>query len=320
MVLSYRTWVAGLKFLGLGVLCLSSAETLSQIRYDQPISQYTSYWSGSASKVSCVLSYAIDGYGRADFTMLSGPQKRLSLELFPLVGIGQKAQMRVISAPPAWRHGGEELELGRIDIFPGFNPFLGDSVSWRVLTSLDQGLEILFPFADKKRYPRDTVVPVISPMGFQQEFSKFQECSAQLLDVAYGDVAMNAYLFKENTLDLQPLSRAALDKQILYLTNDKSINNISILAFAFERGSNEANQALAMQRANFLKQEFVNAGFNADNISTQTYDDAGSSTVLKEDRVFGARAIVRLYRDDTLIDPNREALMPDIGMPGAKLP
>lgn len=317
MRLSLRT-VAGLIVL----ISLTGSVSVAQMRFSQSISSHETQWSGTSSKVSCVLSYAITDYGRADFVMLSGVKKRLSLEIFPQVPLASRSSMRIVAAPPAWRHGGEERELGRIDLYKSFNPFVGDSVAWRALTALDEGMEILLPYRDRLRYPTQLVVPALSPIAFNAAYQDFLKCTGELIDIAFEDVSMNAVLFRENGTELLPVSRRDLDAQILYLQNDKAVNHVDILAFAYERATREENQALANERATALKQLFMNAGVPEAQITTRTYEDVheAGSAVMPEERRYSARAVITLGRDVTLIDPVREAQMPDVGMPGASLP
>ena len=145
---------AGLLGLTLAALCAAYVAgmptAMGQVRYEASLSDTNAKdWSTTSSRISCVLSSRINGYGRADFVLLSGAQRRLSLELFPSVEISSRSKMRIISAPPEWRPEGNEKEIGEIDLYRGFRPFVGDSVSWAMLRELHTGQRVLFPYLSK---------------------------------------------------------------------------------------------------------------------------------------------------------------------------
>ncbi len=288
----------------------------AQVRFEAPLDQSAhQLWSVQSSPISCVLSYAFPEYGRADFTLLSGAQRQLSLELFPMIDISTDSQMRALSAPPAWKYGGEEQELGRIKLYNGFNPFFGQTVSWRILSALAKGNQVMLPFTDTKRLEGETVVPVLSPLGFIKPFDEFMRCQHGLLDYGFQDVQMAALHFVPGETTLTPEAMNTVRRQIAYIKLDEAINRIAVRTFAFERQSRDDNLELAKQRAAVLRKLYTDAGIDAAMITEEAMADRQlrSDDLTQAQRYNAARAVVELSRDPYKINRALELPVPDAG-------
>lgn len=314
---------AGLLGLTLAALCAagalaSASPAMAQVRYEASLSNTEAKdWSTSSSRISCVLSSRIQGYGRADFVLLSGAQRRLSLELFPSVEISSRSKMRIIAAPPEWRPEGNEVEIGEIDLYRGFRPFIGDSVSWAMLRELHKGQRILFPYLVKQPGYDENIVPVLSPMGFAASYRDFLDCSAQLLPFGYADVGFIALMFYDTENRLTPTSDERLHHQIEYAKLDPSINKIIISSFGSGHEDNLDNIQLAKERAETLSKIFVDNGISKDLIEIRTYGDEQLATTgyTISDRQQSSKAIIELQRDPFKVERRLEVDMPDIGAP-----
>lgn len=296
-------------------MCASSA--FAQVRYETSLSDTTAKnWTNISSRISCVLSSHINGYGRADFTLLSGAQRRLSLEIFPTVEIASRNKMRIISAPAEWRPQGEEKLIGQIDLYRGFRPFIGDSVSWAILLELHEGQRIMMPYFNDKRGYSDSIVPVLSPIGFSKPYQEFLDCSANLLPFGYTDVGLVALMFYESENRLTPSSDARLHDQITYAKLDSSINKIIISSFGSGNTDNLDNIALAKKRAESISKIFTDNGISKDLIEIRTYGDEQLATTgyTISERKQSSKAIVELQRDPFKVDRRQEVEMPDIGV------
>lgn len=308
---------AGLISLALAAL-LSATSASANVRYEASISDTQAKdWSTASSRISCVLSSNISGYGRADFTLLSGVKRRLSLEIFPSTQIISRSKMRIISAPPEWRPQGVENEIGEIDLYRGFRPFVGDSVSWSMLRELSNGQRILFPYLSEHPNFVESIVPVLSPMGFAKPYKEFIDCSAQLLPFGYTDVNLVALMFYETENRLTPSSQQRLDQQIEYCKIDTSVNKIIISSFGSGSEDNLDNIDLAKRRGDNIAKIFTDAGINKDIIEIRTYGDEQLATTgyTDSERRQSSKAIVELQRDQFKIDSRTEVEMPDVGVP-----
>lgn len=313
---------AGLLGLTLAALCAAYVAgmptAMGQVRYEASLSDTNAKdWSTTSSRISCVLSSRINGYGRADFVLLSGAQRRLSLELFPSVEISSRSKMRIISAPPEWRPEGNEKEIGEIDLYRGFCPFVGDSVSWAMLRELHTGQRVLFPYLSKQPNYTDTIVPVLSPMGFAKPYKEFLDCSGQLLPYGYADVGFIALMFYDTENRLTPTSDERLHNQIEYAKLDPAISKIIISSFGSGHQDNLDNIQLAKERAETLSRIFQDNGISKDLIEIRTYGDEQLATTgyTISDRQQSSKAVIELQRDPFKVDRRLEVDMPDIGAP-----
>lgn len=313
---------AGLLGLTLAALCAAwvagNSTATAQVRYEASLSNTDAKdWSTSSSRISCVLSSRIQGYGRADFVLLSGAQRRLSLELFPAVEIASRSKMRIIAAPPEWRPEGDEQEIGEIDLYRGFRPFVGDSVSWAMLRELHTGQRILFPYLAKQPNYTESIVPVLSPMGFAKPYKEFLECSSQLLPFGFADVGFIALMFYDTENRLTPTSDERLHHQIEYAKLDPAISKIIISSFGSGHEDNLDNIRLAKERAETLSRIFVENGISKDLIEIRTYGDEQLATTgyTITDRQQSSKAVIELQRDPFKVDRRLEIDMPDIGAP-----
>ncbi len=298
-------------------ILLGAAASQAQLRFEAPLNSSAHHlWSVQASQISCVLSYAFPEYGRADFVLLSGPEKQLSLEIFPLLALDADSQMRAVATPPAWKYNGGEQELGRIKLYRGFNPFFGNTVAWRILGQLSKGNQIMLPFTDTKRLQGETVVPILSPMGFNKPFQHFLNCQNKLLDYGFNDVQMLALHFVEGRTFLNHESDNAIKRQINYIKQDKAISSISVRTFAFEKDNREDNLQLAKERAEALVKIYTDAGIDPKLILQEHIADRqmNSRDLTLQQRRDAARAVITLTRDPYKIDRSHEVSMPDVGV------
>ncbi len=296
---------------------LFSCSATAQIRFEAPLNASAHrLWSQQSSEISCVLSYAFPEYGRADFVMLSGANKQLSLEIFPLLALNSDSQMRAVATPPEWKFNGQEEELARIKLYQGFNPFFGNTAAWRMLGALAKGKQIMLPFTDTKRLRGETVVPILSPLGFNRPFQDFLKCQQQLLDYGFKEVRMVALHFNEGSSELTHEAEHALQQQINYVKQDPSISSITLRTFAFERKLRDDNLALAKERAATLRQRYEAAGVSAALIKEEAIADRQlrADDLTAEQRRNAARAIITLSRDPYKVNRAHEVMIPDIGI------
>lgn len=305
---------------GAWLLALTSLNSAfsAQVRYEASLGDTEAKnWSVTSSKISCLLSYSIPDYGRADFTLLSGTGRQLSFEMFPIVDVGSNGLMSIVSAPPEWRPQGIERNIGEISLYKGFRPFVGNSVSWTMLRELSGGNRILLPYTIDRVTLKETLVPVLSPMGFQSAYDEFNQCSAQLINVGFSDVELIALMFYEKEERLTLNSRDRLKDLIDYALLDPAINKIQISAFGSGNEDDLDNIALAKKRGEAVTKLMTDAGIDGNIIELITYGDEqlATSGYTSTERQQSSKALVRLFRDPFKVDRRAEVDMPDIGVP-----
>lgn len=297
----------------IGIPCIVYA----QVRFDSPFGvKSETQWSNKSSKVQCVLSYAIKDFGRADFTVLSGSEKQYSFELFPLYQINHPAVMRFIEAPNNWQSSGNEKLIGKIDLYKGYNPYVGNTVSLRMLSALNAGKQILMPYTDQQSLPGETIVPAMSSMGFEKPYRDFVTCTNDLIKTSFKDIAMIAVIFEDNSSELIPSFLTNFQRQIEYIKYDEAVNSILIRTFAYGHIDDEENKALAQERADALIKYFADAGINTDMIETEFFfnNSLSPQTEVKTSDMDSRKATIQLGRDEFKVRRDHEIKMPDIGL------
>ncbi len=301
------------------LLALGASSSFAQLRYDVPLNEGShKLWSNQSSRISCVLSHAIIGYGRGDFYITSGRKKKISFELYPNSAVRTDSVMRFLAAPPEWQpSGANEEELGKIKLFTGFNPFVGDTVAFKMLQNLRQGKEILMPYVDDERSNNSTIVPTLSPMGFRQAYEEFYNCEQKLLNMSYPDVQITVIKFEPHQDTIYGSDMEQIKSQITYIQSDEAITSIKIAVFAFGETNNFANKDLAKRRATNLKKIYTDAGIKPEMIKVETYYKENLSLTknqsLEASTIDARKAVITLDRDSNKIKYDLEINMPDVG-------
>ncbi len=301
----------------LSAACLLPAAH-SQIRYSAPIDGTAQkLWSNTNSKLSCVLTHDIPGFGNAEFKTYAGRILKSSMMLHPRLGINDKSVMRFISTKPEWQSGGREILLGKIDLFSGFDPYTGETLAWKVLGALSHGQQILMPYTDSKIAEGQNIIPMISPLGFDKAYQSYLTCQQQLLRVNFSDVQMLPLAFKFREKELTNKSKQQIAQQIEYIKEDKSINGVIIRAYSYDMQTKTENIRMAEDRGEVLRQMYIDAGLNADTVSVVKFN----ALSLPKDRenptpnytVTARNALVSLERDNSLVDKDLDTKVEDVG-------
>lgn len=309
--------IKAFKFLCLG-LAFVSASVFSQIRYQASMDPGArKLWSNQGNQLSCSLIFDIPSYGYANFMTYSGRILHSAMMLYPKLGIGQSSVMRFISTKPEWHSSSSENLLGKIDLYTGFNPYVGPTLHWKLLSELDHGNQILMPYTDNKLALGQNIIPSISPLGFKEGYKKYLQCQEKLLRVNFSDIRLLPLVFKYQSDELTAKSLSLLKEQIEYINADPSVSKITIRAYAYDLEQNADNVNMAKERAENLKTLYTEAGINEKIIeivpfNTLTLNTKESNPVVNES-VTARNALISLERDIAKINKDMEVIVPDVG-------
>lgn len=307
-------------------LCISmflSTCAFASIRYSAPMNEHAhALWSTKVSKLSCSLSYAIPEFGRADFYVSSGREKTISFELFPIVSVGSDSLMRILELSPEWRTEGIEREIGRIKLYKGFNPFVGDTVSRRMLNALYKGLEIAMPYNEKiyatyGNAQGQSIIPTMSPLGFTKKYKEFNECQRGLFPYSFVDVNVVTCVFIPGSDIFVTPSLKSIKDQIEYIKLDESVKAIKISVFTFGQGDTDANKALSQKRVKAIEKLYTDSGIDKNMLTFTEYNNENLATTKRVDekeQIEARKVVVTLERDPVKIKYDKELNMPDIGV------
>ncbi len=299
-------------------MALLSTSAFAQIRYATSITPNAkNLWSTKSNRMTCSLYYEITDYGYANFLTYSGRNLKSALIIHPKLGIGQASVMRFVAAKPDWYSNSKEKLLGKIDLYPGFNPYIGPTLSWKILANLDVGNQILMPYLDDKLASGQNIIPAISPLGFKEAYKKYLSCQEQLIRVNFNDIKMMPLVFKLKSSKLTAKSEQSFNEQLEYLKYDKSISNITIRAYAYDMKVNADNITLAKERAQALKQAYVDIGIDENIIKIVPFNSLTLNTKeenpIADESVTARNAMISLQRDTALINKDLVVEVPDVG-------
>ncbi|MGN0915935.1 MAG: OmpA family protein [Succinivibrio sp.] len=297
---------------------LFSLQSSAQIRYQAPLdSSAKKLWSNESSRIKCSLIFDIPSYGFANFMTYSGRTLRSALTIHPKLGIGQSSYMRFISTKPEWHSASHEQLLGRIALYEGFAPYVGPTLSWKILSELSHGNQILMPYTDSKLASGQNIIPSLSPLGFDEAYKKYLSCQEQLIRVNFNDIKMMPLVFKLRSDELTAKSQDMLNEQLEYLKYDKSIISIVIRAYAYDMEKNADNINLARDRGERIKKAYLDLGINEDIITVVPFNALTLNTKeenpIVDEAPTSRNALITLERDNALINKDMEVNVPDVG-------
>jgi len=247
----------------------------------------------------------------------SGKSLKTALMIYPKLGIGQSSTMRFIASKPDWHASSNEELLGKIALYPGFKPYVGPTLSWKILANLDRGNQIMMPYTDDKLAKGENIIPTLNPLGFKAAFKKYLSCQEQLLRVNFNDIKMMPLVFKLHKDELTAKSQKHFDEQLEYLKYDKSITKVTIRAYAYDMKQNADNIALAKDRAQVLKDAYLKIGIAEDVIEIVPFNSLTLNTKeenpIVDESVTARNALISLERDTALINKDLEVEVPDVG-------
>lgn len=305
------------------LLALLPLTATAQIRYAAPIDETAgTLWSNSDSKLVCMLIHDIPQFGHVDFVTYAGRDIQTSMQVVPKLTVSSDAEMRFISAKPEWQSGGREYLLGRIKLYAGFNPYVGPTIAWKVLSELGNGKQIFMPYTNSLLGMGQLVVPSLSPLGFKGPYNRYINCQHQLLRVNFNDVRMLPLVFRFQSTELTGRSLDRLKQQIDYIKEDKAVNKIVIKAYSYDMRRRDENIRMARDRGEALMKFYTEAGYKEEQIeivpfNALTLPDDSQRGPLTEEDPSARNALVTLSRDSSLINRDLEAKTPDVGADSA---
>ena len=220
-------------------------------------------WEDAQEEGSCSLIQQIEGFGYARF--LYSDRERLSLDFISLEWPSQSGLALLQSEVEVWSHESDPVELGELAVEESASPVrFKRPMSLRALYELEKGKSVKLYFHDWSD-GHDTTVVVVSPLRLRESLQKFRHCTATLESVADKEKSLMAEMsnsahFSTNSAELtQDAIKMLDDFSQKYLEMEHPLP-IVVEAHADERGANEHNNKLSLQRASNVKEYLMQCG------------------------------------------------------------
>ncbi len=220
--------------------------------------EHQAVWRVESSRLNCVLSQNIPGYGKAQFVRQAGGQ--LTLQIQVLNRPRDKGVARVVSAAPAWRHGVESRDLGQVNYSEGRTPFIySEIMARRMLLELQQGMSPTFSYQDWAD-GRDNVQVALSSVNLRPPLETFLECLDKQFVYSFDYVRSSRLSFDFNSSELDSAALKRLDEIALYVKSDPTVKRVLLEGRTDNVGFRRYNKALSKKRTNAVRDYLLKKG------------------------------------------------------------
>ncbi|NIB41943.1 OmpA family protein [Pseudomaricurvus alkylphenolicus] len=256
-----------------------------------------SLWSVDASVFECRMSHDIPFYGDALFKRKAG--ESASFQLSPMQSRFQTGKASLVSRAPLWKPGGDEVNLGWVNVNRGKMPVkMSQQRSERLLAELHAGRELVLTRAPWYGAENSSKV-VLSPVNFQGAYREYLACLGQLLPVNYDQIRRSSIYFPSGN-DILPVSEIRkLDHIGIYVDADKTVKRFYVDGHTDSVGPRGDNLELSQRRAEMVVGLLVERGIPREQITTRWHGErypVASNRTLKG-RALNRRVTVRLEKE-----------------------
>ncbi|MCW8886944.1 MAG: OmpA family protein [Motiliproteus sp.] len=264
------------------------------VTFQAPIDQTD--WKLMTSKFECRLSQPIPDFGTAVFERRAGEQLRFVLDTAQRSLFGRETL--IVAESPAWLPGNANRQIGRVETPASSQIRVDQALANDMLVSLYKGQS---PALTNGRWngTKEPVKVAISSANFQDAYSSYKGCIAELLPVNYKQIARSAVLFPSAQWRLSDATKKRLDLVALYVQTDKTVKAIYVDGHSDNLGRRLANRDLSRKRAEEVTKYLVKVGIDEEMVTTRYHGER--YPVIKnrnnETRTRNRRVTVRLERD-----------------------
>lgn len=251
------------------------------------------------SALACGLEHSIPRYGKVEFNSEAGKNLNLRMQMDMHQLPDDYGVAKIDSVAPRWQPGQTTYELGEMSLYKQFDGELQKNMAWTLLAELEKGRFPTFYYQDWYQ-TKDTVAVALSAVNFQAAYDAFKECISGLLPFSFEDIAYTVLNHQDNSEKLTYSSRQKLSQISQYLAADGDLELVLVNAYTDALGARGPNQELSQQRADEIKQFFVERGIDEQRIETVGHGEdrpvAGNANELS--RAKNRRVVVRLSKQD----------------------
>ncbi len=242
----------------------------------------TSQWRIESSVFACAMTQTIPNFGSAVFFREAGEPLLFYLDSLDT----EMAEGRALltSAPPVWRQGLVEEDIGYVDVARSQRPVVLDETSTRIiLAELFKGR---MPTLTRQTWynEMDSVRVAVSPVNFQRAYQNYQSCVQDLLPVNFGQIERSSVFWSAGQMELDAEDRAMLDDMITYIEADSSVYSIQINGFTDTAGSSRDNLENSRLRAFTVHEYFVNKGIDEAMLETRYFGETEDYLIVRNER------------------------------------
>lgn len=253
-------------------------------------------WQAEGDQFECRLIQPIKTFGGVgQFVRRAG-----ELPTFQLISrerwLGTGAATLVVGAAP-WRPEHRDMPLGQVKVANNDELLLksDNRQAARLLTGLMEGRSPLV--RHRTRQTNEYMEVRLLPARFGQAFREFQQCTTQLLPVNFDQVRYLQLSFANSGIDLGDAARRELDRVLLLIKADPSINSIRLEGHSDNTGNRLTNRDLSRRRAMAVAAYLKGKGIPEGQISVRFHGERYPLVPNSSEANRGKNRRVTLYLD-----------------------
>lgn len=250
------------------------------------------------SPLQCELTHYIPRFGQARFIHRAGEDTKFQIK--PFRSALKQGSVQLVAMAPGWRPGTGTHQIGHVQFRTNDEWVkVGPQQTALMIESLRQGLmpSMLQEDQDQRIEAR---VASISPLRFDEAYSRFQLCEAQLLPVNYDQISNTVLNYASGADTLSVKDKAMLDLIVRYIKADPDVSYVFIDSHTDSRGTRRDNRQLSKNRADMVLNYLIARGLDQEMITSryhgERYPVASNATV--SGRAQNRRVTVRLEKEN----------------------
>ncbi len=239
------------RYLILPSLCLFISLPVAALSF-QPRLEHAQ-WQVEGDQFECRLTQPISKFGAGQFVRRAGEQATFRL-------VSHQRWMRpgsatLLAAASPWQPERTDIDLGKVSVGEGEVSLRSSQLqATRLLNGLLEGRA---PLVRHRTQTNEALEVRLLPVRFGKAYTDYQQCATQLLPVNFDQVKRLQLGFAYSGIDLAEATRVELDRVLLLLKADPSINQIQLDGHSDNSGNRLSNRDLSRRRAlavaNYLK-------------------------------------------------------------------
>lgn len=240
--------------IGISVSLFDAAYAGIAVDYASPMGDEN--WHMSGNRLRCGLALTIPNYGVAYFEQYATKPTHFILRKWQEVE--RRLPASVYARSPVWKPNGSRFLVSRSHIQPGkYGLFLDRSPALKLLTYLSEGYLTEISYKSEQGF---NVFVRLSPIKFQDVYSKFQMCISDLLDYTFDDVRRTVFHFGVEDTELSEDARNQLRRIATYVKADPQVQVVRIMGYTDDLGRRGYNNAISQYRAEAVYKYLINLG------------------------------------------------------------
>ncbi|KTD38501.1 sodium-type flagellar protein [Legionella nautarum] len=249
----------------LSVATVDSFAAPLTLYYASPIGEEN--WHMTGSRLRCGLALTVPNYGVAYFEQYAAKPAHFILSNWQQVDRQRPAV--VFAKPPVWKPGGQVFLVTKTSVNPGeYAVYLPRNETIKLLNYLAEGYQTSFQYLSEQGFP---ISVSLSPIRFQEVYSRYQRCLGNLLPFDYTDVKISVLLFDTDSFELSDDSKEQLKKVAQYCKADRLVKKVKIAGYTDNTGRKGYNNAISEARAKSVREFLLSLGLQEGHLAITWY-------------------------------------------------